>query len=62
MAPKPAARLLHADVHNLLADGIKSVLEPNFQVLDIVTDGCSLLQSAAALKPDVIVPTLPCHV
>jgi DNA-binding NarL/FixJ family response regulator len=55
MPRKPAARLLVADDHKLLADAIKTVLEPEFQVLDIVTDGRSLMKAAIALKPDVIV-------
>jgi len=55
MHRKPAARLLLADDHKLLADAIKTVLEPEFQVLDIVTDGRALMKAAVALKPDIIV-------
>jgi DNA-binding NarL/FixJ family response regulator len=55
MERKPAARLLIADDHRLLADTCKSFLEPEFQVVDIVTDGRSLIKSALTLKPDVII-------
>jgi DNA-binding NarL/FixJ family response regulator len=52
---KPAARILIADDHRLLADACKSLLEPEFQVVGIVTDGRCLIRSAVELKPDVII-------
>jgi CheY-like chemotaxis protein len=52
---KPSARLLIADDHRLVADACKSLLEPEFQVVGIVTDGRSLIRSAVELKPDIIV-------
>jgi len=52
---KPAARILIADDHRLLADACKSLLEPEFQVAGIVTDGRSLIHSAVELKPDIII-------
>ena len=52
--PSPAARILIADDHELLADGCKRLLEPEFQVVGIVTDGRSLMAAAAALNPDII--------
>ncbi len=55
MERKPAARLLIADDHKLLAEACKSVLEPEFEVVGIVTDGRALLKAAAELKPDVII-------
>src|SRR5271169_5649464 len=55
MERKPAARLLIADDHKLLADACKSLLEPEFQVVGVVTDGRALLKAAATLKPDVII-------
>ena len=55
MERKPGARLLIADDHRLLADACKSLLEPEFQVVDIVTDGRSLVKSASLLRPDVII-------
>jgi DNA-binding NarL/FixJ family response regulator len=52
---KPAARILIADDHQLLADACKSLLEPEFQVVGIVTDGRKLIAAAAELKPDIII-------
>jgi DNA-binding NarL/FixJ family response regulator len=52
---KPAARILIADDHQLLADACKSLLEPEFQVVGIVTDGRRLIAAAAELKPDIII-------
>ena len=55
MERKPVARILIADDHRLLAEACKSLLEPEFQVVGIVTDGRSLLKAAAAMRPDVII-------
>lgn len=52
---KPAARILIADDHQLLADACKSLLEPEFQVVGIVADGRCLMTAAAELKPDIII-------
>lgn len=54
MERKAAARLLIADDHQLMAEACKSLLEPQYQVVGIVTDGRSLIEAALALKPDVI--------
>jgi DNA-binding NarL/FixJ family response regulator len=54
MERKPSARLLIADDHQLVAEACKSLLEPEFQVVGIVTDGRALIKSAQSLKPDVI--------
>jgi DNA-binding NarL/FixJ family response regulator len=48
-------RLLIADDHNVVADGLRSVLEKSCDVVGIVPDGRQLLTEAAKLKPDVIV-------
>jgi DNA-binding NarL/FixJ family response regulator len=55
MASNAAIRILLADDHQLLADACKGLLEPEFEVVAVVTDGRSLLEQAALLKPDVIV-------
>jgi DNA-binding NarL/FixJ family response regulator len=49
--PRPAARILIADDHQLLADACKNLLEPEFSVVGVVTDGRDLAD--AALKPDI---------
>jgi DNA-binding NarL/FixJ family response regulator len=46
---------LLADDHRLLADACQCMLEPEFQVVGVETDGRSLMKLALALKPDVVV-------
>lgn len=48
------ARLLLADDHTLLLEGIRLMLEPEFELVGSVEDGQALLTAAKALKPDVI--------
>lgn len=47
-------RLLLADDHTLLLEGIRLMLEPEFDLVGCVEDGQALLTAAKALKPDVI--------
>ena len=47
------ARILLADDHTLVAEAIKRLLEPEFEVVAVVADGRSLVREALALKPDV---------
>jgi DNA-binding NarL/FixJ family response regulator len=49
------ARVLLADDHRILAEGLKSLLEPEFELVDIVEDGRTLVTRAKELCPDVIV-------
>jgi DNA-binding NarL/FixJ family response regulator len=48
------ARLLLADDHTLLLEGIRLMLEPEFELVGSVEDGQALLAAAKTLKPDVI--------
>lgn len=48
-------RVLIADDHRIVAEGIRSVLEKNCDVVGIVGDGRELLAAASKLKPDVII-------
>lgn len=48
-------RVLLADDHQIVAEGLKRLLEPNFELVGIVEDGLALLAAARELKPDVIV-------
>jgi DNA-binding NarL/FixJ family response regulator len=48
-------RVLLADDHKMLMDALKSILEPRFEVVGAVSDGRALLESAAKLRPDIIV-------
>jgi DNA-binding NarL/FixJ family response regulator len=47
-------RLLLADDHTLLLEGIRHLLEPEFELVGSVEDGQALLAAAKTLKPDVI--------
>ncbi len=47
-------RLLLADDHTLLLEGIRLLLEPEFELVGSVEDGRALLEAAKDLKPDVI--------
>jgi DNA-binding NarL/FixJ family response regulator len=51
---RPAARIVIADDHQLLADACKNLLEPEFLVVGIVTDGRDLIDAIATFKPNII--------
>ena len=53
MTAKP--RVLLADDHRIVAEGLKGILEKDFELAGIVEDGRSLVQAVAELRPDVIV-------
>jgi DNA-binding NarL/FixJ family response regulator len=48
-------QVIIADDHKLLADAIKNLLEPEYEVIGTFTDGESLVHGAAALNPDIII-------
>ena len=48
-------RIILADDHVILLDAIKNVLKKDFDVVGTFTDGRTLVNCAAALKPDLIV-------
>ena len=48
-------RVLLADDHRLVAEGIKRLLEGEFELVGMVEDGLALLAKARELKPDVLV-------
>jgi DNA-binding NarL/FixJ family response regulator len=47
-------RILIADDHILVAEALKSLLEPEYQVIGLVTNGKSLLAKAKETAPDVV--------
>ena len=47
--------VLLADANRSLAEGLRSLLEPEFEVVGIVDDGRELVEAAKRLQPDVIV-------
>jgi DNA-binding NarL/FixJ family response regulator len=49
------SRILIADDHNLMAELCKRLLETEFDVVGIVSDGRALVRSATELRPDVII-------
>ncbi len=48
-------RVLLADDHRMVAEGLKTLLSPEFDLADVVEDGAALVEAARALRPDVIV-------
>ena len=48
-------RVLLADDHLLVAEALKSLLSPEFELVGAVGDGRALLEAALRLRPDVIV-------
>jgi DNA-binding NarL/FixJ family response regulator len=48
-------RVLLADDHRMVAEGLKSLLAQDFELVGVVEDGRALVASALQLRPDVIV-------
>lgn len=48
-------RLLLADDHRMVAEGLKGLLEKDFDLVGIVEDGRALVDETARTKPDVVV-------
>ena len=51
----PRPRVLLADDHRLVAEGVKSLLAADFELVGVVEDGRALVAAARTLQPDVIV-------
>jgi DNA-binding NarL/FixJ family response regulator len=49
------ARVLLADDHRILGEGLQGLLEPEFDLVGLVEDGRALVEAAEELRPDVIV-------
>jgi DNA-binding NarL/FixJ family response regulator len=49
------ARVLLADDHPLMLEGLRAFLEPHLQSVGTVTDGRALVETAMRLKPDLII-------
>jgi DNA-binding NarL/FixJ family response regulator len=47
-------RILIADDHALVAEAFKSLLEPQYNVVKVVTDGKSLISAALETEPDIV--------
>ncbi len=48
-------RVLLADDHTMVAEGLKGLLTPEFDLIGMVEDGRAMVEAARVLKPDVIV-------
>ena len=48
-------RILLADDHRIVAEGLRSLIEPEFELIGTVEDGRALVVAANELKPDVII-------
>ena len=49
------ARVLLADDHRIVAEGLRRLLDAEFDLVGIVEDGSALVEAAQAQKPDVVV-------
>jgi DNA-binding NarL/FixJ family response regulator len=49
------ARVLLADDHRMVAEGLKSILVSEFDLAGVVEDGLAMVEAARTLRPDVIV-------
>ncbi len=48
-------RVLVADDHRIVAEGLRALLEPELELVEIVEDGRALLEAHDRLHPDVVV-------
>ena len=48
-------RILLADDHRIVAEGLRSLIEPEFELVGIVEDGRAMVDAAEKLQHDVIV-------
>ena len=48
-------KVLLADDHKIVVEGLRSLLEDRFDLVGTVTDGRQLIDAARTLRPDVIV-------
>ena len=48
-------RVLLADDHPLTSEGVRTILEPHFEIVGLVTDGRALVEAALRLVPDLVI-------
>jgi DNA-binding NarL/FixJ family response regulator len=53
--PVPRPRVLLADGHGVVVEGIRGLLEKHYDVVGVVMDGRALIAEASRVRPDVIV-------
>lgn len=47
--------VLLAEDHSLVAEGIRLILEPTYDLLEIVSDGAQLIERCRELRPEVVI-------
>jgi DNA-binding NarL/FixJ family response regulator len=55
MTPAPQPRVLLADDHAIVAEGLRLLLKDHVELVGVVSDGPSLVAAAIELRPDIIV-------
>lgn len=48
-------RLVLADDHGLVAEGLRMLLEPEYEVVAIVPDGAALIDAVREYRPDIVI-------
>jgi DNA-binding NarL/FixJ family response regulator len=48
-------RLVIADDHRMVAEGVQHILDEDFELLEIVADGDALIEAVQRLQPDLVV-------
>jgi DNA-binding NarL/FixJ family response regulator len=48
-------RILIADDHRIFAEGLRGLLEPEFEVVELAADGQELVEAADTLRPEVVI-------
>ncbi len=48
-------RILLADDHRIVLEGLRGLLEPDYELVGMATDGRQLVELASRLRPDVVV-------
>jgi len=55
VSPGAKPRVLLADDHRMFAEGLKSLLAEEFELVGVVEDGHAMVRAARELEPDIIV-------
>jgi len=50
-----ATRVLIADGHLLVAEACKHLIEPEFDLIAVVTNGRAAVKAAGELRPDIVI-------
>lgn len=48
-------RILLADDHAIVIEGLRRILEPRFEIVGVAVDGFALVDNAKSLSPDIII-------